>query len=167
MVCLLLSQVGPIIFLLRSYYRTTVHAQGFSLSKLLFLSFECHLKNFDFESDTMCRADTQMFLSVSASIAREMSCTQMWQYPGVLCNTPGEFYSFFFFPPTTISAVLGPLSQPRPFHLAILPLHSTLIQSTHSLFTLFWIEKASGSVWKWSWDELRGKMSPKGFFFFL
>lgn len=58
----------------------------------------------------MCGADTQMFLSVSASIAREMSCTQMWQYPGVLCNTPGEFYSLsFFFFSTTISATLGPL----------------------------------------------------------
>ncbi len=68
-------------------------------------------------------ADTQMFLSVSASIAREMSRTQMWQYPGVLCNTPGEFE--FSFPPTTISAALGPFSQLRPFHLAILPLHYT------------------------------------------
>lgn len=36
-----------------------------------------------------------MFLSVSASTAREMSCTQMWQYPGVLCNMPREFFSNF------------------------------------------------------------------------
>lgn len=90
----------------------------------------------------MCRAETQMFLSVSASIAREMSCTQMWQYPGVLCNTPGEFYSLFFPSDNNFCCVRAPFST-HTFHLAILPLQSTLIQSTHSLFTLFWIEKAS------------------------
>lgn len=41
--------------------------------------------------DTMCSTNTKM-LSMSASIAGEMSCTQMWQYPGVLCNTAVFFF---------------------------------------------------------------------------
>ena len=45
-VYLLLSRVGPIMFLLRSHYGTSVHARGSTPSKLLFLSLECHLKNF-------------------------------------------------------------------------------------------------------------------------
>lgn len=52
-------------------------------------------------------------------------------------------FCFVFFPQTAISAALGPLSQLRPFYLAILSLHSSLIQSTCSLFTLFWIGNAS------------------------
>lgn len=112
----LLLSLRLVILQVGSRDRTRSHARDFSLSKMLFLSRKCHMKNL---TVTLRRgARTQMWLRVSASNTREMSCAQMWQCPGVLCNMPREFSSsfppfFFFFvpcPPTTISAALGPYS---------------------------------------------------------
>lgn len=103
-----------------------------------------------------------MFLSVSASIARERTARK-YDSTLVCCVIHLESFVLYFSPPTTISAVLRPLSQLRSFHLAILPLCSTLIQSAHSLFTLFWIEKAGtfcGSNPGMNSRE-EGEMSPK------
>lgn len=95
------------------------------------------------QSDTMCRAFTHKCFLVSVPVLQDKWTAHKCDSTLVCCVICPESFLLLFFPPTTISAVLGPLSQLRPFYLAILPLHSTLIQNARSLFTLFWIEKAS------------------------